>query len=120
MLKAVSSALVSVLFITPTMLDGLVCFRNDEFVHTRLLMVIGEAFSTSLKVRVGAVPCLWNVYGPTEATVAISIEETERESGTEMTSNVPVGRPLSNSLIACAPRQEASFMWPSSWTALHS
>jgi non-ribosomal peptide synthetase component F len=79
---------VSAMFLTPSQL----LFVSCDFA-LRLLLVGGEALSRvalrHLKVEV------WNVYGPTEATVVMTRFNCIRESAQSEHSTFPIGRPFS-------------------------
>jgi non-ribosomal peptide synthetase component F len=112
--KSIAYSRASVLFVTPTVLHGVVCMANAKLENVQLLMVIGEAFSLSLQQTVESSfdGDVWNVYGPTEATIAISAYETETETRQSLSSNVPIGRPFVNSLILCVEGHELLLCGP--------
>jgi amino acid adenylation domain-containing protein len=114
MIGCIIKSSVSVLFVTPSVLDGLVSFdRGNNLSSTiALCMVIGEAFPFSLRNRIDPKLNLWNVYGPTEATIAISSSDLSRESSRKEGVNVPIGRPFPNSRVFCTSWGELLLFGP--------
>jgi amino acid adenylation domain-containing protein len=68
----------------------------------RWLLLGGEALGWGLCERVRALAPglrIWNEYGPTEATVAVSSQEVAAESEDRRAATVPIGKPLQNSRL---------------------
>lgn len=95
---------VSTLHFVPSMLAAFVEYfeepASDAIALSSLRQVFcsGEALPTELAAawyRLGGAP-LHNLYGPTEAAVDVSYQAA---TGTELTSSVPIGRPVWNTRL---------------------
>ncbi|WP_199139131.1 non-ribosomal peptide synthetase [Delftia sp. ASV31] len=72
----------------PTVLSTLDAASLDAL---RLLVVAGEACAPELALRWSVGRRFFNAYGPTEASVAVSVQE-----GVQRADRLPIGRPLPN------------------------
>ncbi len=97
-IKFLEQGKVSCIFMTPSTLTMLNSAGKGQYSQNlKLIMVIGEAFSWLLEQQLKKVE-VWNVYGPTEATVAISFFQVKAESKPcFQTSSVPIGKAFTNS-----------------------
>ncbi len=80
-------------FLTPTALAALPEGRAVTLSEIRGLVVGGEAFPSDLVVTWAAGRRLWNAYGPTEASICVSMARLGADGQT------PIGRPVADSRL---------------------
>jgi acyl-coenzyme A synthetase/AMP-(fatty) acid ligase/acyl carrier protein len=91
------TTLVSVLFLTPSQMEILALGVFHK--NVRLAMSIGEPLSRhGLKVFFSRSDMVWNVYGPTEATVAISESDCTTD-WMQQHERVSIGKPFPNAMM---------------------
>jgi amino acid adenylation domain-containing protein len=88
-------------FLTPTALAALPEEASRVLPGLRGLVVGGEAFPSDLVVRWAAGRRLWNAYGPTEASICVTMARLGADGQT------PIGRPVADSrLLVLGPHLE--------------
>ncbi|WP_206366570.1 non-ribosomal peptide synthetase, partial [Sphingomonas gei] len=91
---ALSKGAITHLMVPPSVLRGL---EVDKTNHLACLVMGGEAAKPGLIQEWSMGRNLFNVYGPTEATVTTTVKQYN--SADEDLPNIPIGRPISNTRI---------------------
>ncbi len=88
-------------FLTPSALAAMPEGASRELSGLRGLVVGGEAFPPALVTRWAVERRLWNAYGPTEASICVSMARLGEDGQT------PIGRPVADSrLLVLGPHGE--------------